>query len=52
MARVRIIGGGLTGILAAFEAHRLGAREIVLEDALDRLGGWSLPRVSHGVELT
>lgn len=51
MARVRIIGGGLTGILAAFEAHRLGAREIVLEDALDRLGGWSLPRVSHGVEL-
>lgn len=51
MARVRIIGGGLTGILAAFEAHRLGAREIILEDALDRLGGWSLPRVSHGVEL-
>jgi len=51
MARVRIIGGGLTGIVAAFEAHRLGAREIVLEDALDRLGGWSLPRVSHGVEL-
>lgn len=51
MARVRIIGGGLTGILAAFEAHRLGAREIVLVDALDRLGGWSLPRVSHGVEL-
>ncbi|MBW0151614.1 MAG: NAD(P)-binding protein [Phenylobacterium sp.] len=51
MARVRIIGGGLTGILAAFEAHRLGAREIVLEDALDRLGGWSLPRVSHGIEL-
>lgn len=51
MARVRIIGGGLTGILAAFEAHRLGAREIVLEDALDRLGGWSLPRVSHGAEL-
>jgi len=51
MTKVRIIGGGLTGILAAFEAHRLGAREIVLEDALDRLGGWSLPRVSHGVEL-
>jgi len=51
MTKVRIIGGGLTGILAAFEAHRLGAREIILEDALDRLGGWSLPRVSHGVEL-
>lgn len=51
MSRVRIIGGGLTGILAAFEAHRLGARDIVLEDALDRLGGWSLPRVSHGLEL-
>ncbi len=51
MSRVRIIGGGLTGILAAFEAHRLGVRDIVLEDALDRLGGWSLPRVSHGLEL-
>lgn len=51
MTKVRIIGGGLTGILAAFEAHRLGVREIVLEDALDRLGGWSLPRVSHGIEL-
>lgn len=51
MSRVRIIGGGLTGILAAFEAHRLGVRDIVLEDALDRLGGWSLPRISHGLEL-
>ena len=42
MTKVRIIGGGLTGILAAFEAHRLGATQIRLQDALDRLGGWSL----------
>ncbi len=51
MTKVRIIGGGLTGILAAFEAHRLGATDIRLQDALDRLGGWSLPRTSHGLEL-
>lgn len=51
MTKVRIIGGGLTGILAAFEAHRLGARSISIEDALDRPGGWSLPRSQHGLEL-
>lgn len=51
MTKVRIIGGGLTGILAAFEAHRLGATQIRLQDALDRLGGWSLPRTAQGLEL-
>lgn len=51
MTKVRIIGGGLTGILAAFEAHRLGATQIRLQDALDRLGGWSLPRTMQGLEL-
>ena len=51
MTKVRIIGGGLTGILAAFEAHRLGATEISIEDALDRPGGWSLPRSRNGLEL-
>ena len=51
MSRVRIIGAGLTGILAAFEAHRLGATAITIEDALDRPGGWSLPRSRQGLEL-
>lgn len=49
--RVRIVGGGLTGVLAALEAHRLGAREIVLHERLDALGGVALPRQQHGVEL-
>ncbi|MET0275058.1 MAG: FAD/NAD(P)-binding protein [Phenylobacterium sp.] len=51
MTRVRIVGGGLTGILAAFEAHRLGCRDIELHERFDRLGGVALPRESHGLEL-
>jgi hypothetical protein len=42
---VRIVGGGLTGILAAFQAHRLGARNIELFERLDQLGGVALPEV-------
>jgi len=49
--RVRIVGGGLTGILAAFEAHRLGWRDIVLQERFDALGGVARPRVVHGLEM-
>ena len=51
MTKVRIVGGGLMGVLAALEAHRLGARAIALYDHLDQLGGQLLPRVAHGLEL-
>ncbi|ATQ41556.1 NAD(P)-binding protein [Caulobacter mirabilis] len=49
--RLRIIGGGLTGILAAFEGHRLGWRDIVLHERFEGLGGVARPRVAHGAEL-
>lgn len=49
--KVRIIGGGLTGILAGLEAHRLGFQDIELHDPADRLGGTALPRMDHGREL-
>jgi hypothetical protein len=45
------VGGGLTGILAAFEAHRLGARDIELNERFDELGGELLPKVRHGLEM-
>lgn len=51
MKRVRIVGGGLTGILAAFQAHRLGARQIDLYERLDRLGGVALPELHDGKEM-
>lgn len=51
MTKVRIIGGGLTGVLAAFEAHRLGARDIELHERFDQLGGVALPRRAYGAEL-
>ncbi|MBI1197437.1 MAG: NAD(P)-binding protein [Phenylobacterium sp.] len=51
MSRVRIIGGGLSGVLAAFEAHRLGARDIELHERFEQLGGSALPTERHGVEL-
>lgn len=51
MTRIRIVGGGLGGVLAAFEAHRLGCRDIELHERSGRLGGWALPKVDHGVEL-
>lgn len=51
MTKVRIVGGGLMGVLAALEAHRLGARRIELHEHLDRLGGQLLPRTAHGLEL-
>ena len=49
--KIRIIGGGLTGLLCAFEAHRLGARDIELCEAWDELGGTAWPRLAHGLEL-
>jgi hypothetical protein len=51
MKKVKIVGGGLTGILAAFEAHRLGARDIELHERFDRLGGVARPEVRDGLEL-
>jgi hypothetical protein len=48
---VRIVGGGLTGVLAALEAHRLGARKIVLHERSEALGGVALPRQLQGAEL-
>jgi hypothetical protein len=49
--RVRIVGGGLTGILAAFEAHRLGWRDIVLQERFEALGGSARPKVIRGREM-
>ena len=49
--KVRIIGGGMTGMLAGLEAHRLGFQDIELHDPADRLGGTALPRMDHGREL-
>src|SRR5262245_9458739 len=51
MTKVRIVGGGLAGVLAAFEAHRLGARDIELHERLTELGGVVAARVIHGLEL-
>jgi hypothetical protein len=51
MSRVRIVGGGLTGILAAFQAHRMGARDIELHERFDQLGGVALPEVRGGREM-
>ena len=51
MTKVRIVGGGLAGVLAALEAHRLGARRIEIHERLGEVGGALAPKVSHGVEL-
>lgn len=49
--RIRIVGGGLTGIMAAFEAHRLGWRDIELHERFDALGGVARPKVVNGAEM-
>lgn len=51
MGKVRIVGGGLTGIVAALQAHRLGCRDIELFEQYGELGGALLPRSDHGLEL-
>jgi hypothetical protein len=51
MSPVKIVGGGLTGILAAFQAHALGATDIELHERFDHLGGVALPEVRHGLEM-
>jgi len=51
MTKVRIVGGGLTGVLAAFEAHRLGCRDIEIHERLEQLGGDDLPDRPQGLEL-
>lgn len=51
MGKVRIVGGGLTGIIAALQAHRLGCRDIELFEQYGELGGSHLPRTDHGLEL-
>jgi len=50
-SKVRIIGGGLTGLLAAFQAHEMGLRDITLHDRFDQLGGHAVPRQDHGLEI-
>ncbi len=50
-SRVRIVGGGLSGILAALEAHRLGWRDIILHERYAALGGAARPKVVHGREM-
>jgi len=49
--KVRIVGGGLTGVLAALQAHSLGWRRIELHERFGELGGSDLPRLDHGLEL-
>lgn len=49
--RIRIVGGGLTGILAAFEAHRLGWRDITIQERFETLGGVARPKIVHGAEM-
>lgn len=49
--RLVIIGGGLTGVLAALEGHRLGWRDIVLHERFEALGGVALPKVNAGSEM-
>lgn len=51
MSRIKIVGGGLTGILAAFQAHAMGATDIELHERFDHLGGVALPEVRHGLEM-
>lgn len=51
MKRVKIVGGGLTGILAAFQAHRLGTKHIELYERFDQLGGVALPELRDGREM-
>ncbi|MET0295265.1 MAG: NAD(P)-binding protein [Phenylobacterium sp.] len=51
MGKVRIVGGGLTGIVAALQAHRLGCRDIELYEQYGQLGGALLPRTDRGLEL-
>ena len=51
MNRVTIIGGGLTGILAAFQAHRLGARNVILYERFSQIGGIALPKLSGAGEI-
>lgn len=49
--KVRIVGGGLTGVLAAFEAHRLGWRDITIQERFEALGGVARPKMIHGREM-
>jgi len=49
--RIRIVGGGLTGILAAFEAHRLGWRDITIQERFEALGGVARPKLINGREM-
>lgn len=39
MARVVVVGGGITGLAAAYEAGRHDGTDVVLVEASDRLGG-------------
>ena len=51
MSKVKIVGGGQTGILAAFQAHAMGATDNEMHERFDHLGGVALPEVRHGMEM-
>lgn len=51
MTKVRIVGGGLTGIVAALQAEGLGCRDIEIHERASQIGGASRPQVAHGLEL-
>jgi hypothetical protein len=51
MRRLKIVGGGLTGTLAALQANALGCRDIELHERFDSLGGVCRTRTAQGVEL-
>ncbi len=51
VSRVKIVGGGLTGILAALQAHRLGVRDIELHERFGELGGVAVTEARSGIEL-
>ncbi len=49
--RLRVVGGGLTGVMAAFEAHRLGWRDIQIHERFEALGGVARSRTVNGAEM-
>jgi len=51
MNKVRIVGGGLMGAAAALEAHRLGARDIVLHTRRDGAPPGGDAQVAEGLEM-
>ncbi|WP_369058809.1 FAD/NAD(P)-binding protein [Caulobacter sp. 73W] len=51
VAGLRIVGGGLSGLLAALDAPELGYDEVRLHERLDSLGGVARSRVIDDLEI-